>query len=115
MLAAALTVWILFSIWLLAPLLHLPAGIARVAAALLAAEFAALLLYSYGSSGCTDPTCAPVAQAFGIAARTDIPVLAAVFVAFTTWQAARSLRTHGPSIEADGRLASADHPRQRAG
>jgi hypothetical protein len=112
MLAAALTVWILFSIWLLAPLLHLPAGIARVAAALLAVEFVTLLLYSYGSSGCVERTCAPVAQAFGIAARTDIPALAAVFVGFAVWQAARRLRTHAASIEADGRLAAADDRRR---
>lgn len=82
-LTAALTVWILFSFWLIAPLLGLPHPLRRVGAAILWAELVALLLYSYGSEGCLERTCAPVAQAAGIAARTDLPILAVAFLAIT--------------------------------
>jgi hypothetical protein len=38
------------------------------------------LVWSYGSQGCDERTCAPLAQAAGIAARTDVPILAAVYL-----------------------------------
>ena len=63
------------------PLLSLPRLLVRVAGVLLWAELAALLIYSYGSQGCNASTCAPLAQAAGIAARTDLPILTAAFVA----------------------------------
>ena len=52
-------------------------------------ELVALLLWSYGADVCADRTCAPVAQAFGIAARMDIPALAAAFLVFAgvQWRA----------------------------
>jgi hypothetical protein len=95
MLAAAVTVWILFSIWLLVPLVHLPRSLARVAAALLWAELTALLVYSYGIEGCDDATCAPVARAAGIAARTDVPILTAAFIAIACVQLVRGARVGG--------------------
>jgi hypothetical protein len=107
MVAAALTVWILFAVWIVAPLLHLPPLIARVAAVMLCTEIVALLLWSYGSEGCNERTCAPLAQAFGIAARTDIPILAAAFVGFAGYVAVRRLDALGPSIEAEGRIEQA--------
>jgi uncharacterized membrane protein YagU involved in acid resistance len=82
MLAAAVTVWILFSFWLIVPLLRLPRGLGRVAGALLWAELFALLVWSYGVEVCAERTCAPVAQALGIAARIDIPLLGAAFLVF---------------------------------
>jgi hypothetical protein len=96
MLAAAVTVWILFSFWLITPLLHLPPGLGRVAGLLLWAELAALLVWSYGSEGCFERTCAPVAQAAGIAARTDLPILAGAFLVLTALQLARRARFSGP-------------------
>ena len=95
MLAAAVTVWILFSIWLIVPLLRLPRSLARVAAALLWVELTALLVYSYGSEGCNEPTCAPLARAAGIAARTDVPILTATFIAVACVQLARGVRVGG--------------------
>jgi hypothetical protein len=95
MLAAAVTVWVLFSLWLIAPLLHLPRSVARVAGVLLWAELAALLIYSYGSEGCSEATCAPLAQAAGIAARTDVPILTAAFVAIAGVLLARRGRVSG--------------------
>ena len=47
---------------------------------LLSVELGMLAIWSYGSEGCDERTCAPLAQAAGIAARTDVPVLAAVYV-----------------------------------
>jgi hypothetical protein len=80
MLAAALTVWTMFSLWLIAPHAQMPLRVARIAGTLCGAELVALLLWSYGASTCVERTCAPVAQAVGIAARVDIPALAAAFV-----------------------------------
>ncbi len=74
--AAALTLWLMFSLWVAAPALDLPRGIARTAAALLTAELVALLSWSYGC----DVECTPAADVAGTAARTDIPVLAVLFI-----------------------------------
>jgi hypothetical protein len=108
MLAAALTVWILFSFWLTAPLIRVPPRLRRIGAALLWAELAALLVYSYGVEGCLEDTCAPLAQAAGIAARTDLPILAGAFLAITCAHVARA------SITAHGRRAAPGHARERA-
>jgi len=80
MLAAAMTMWTMFSVWLIAYCAGLPARIGRMAMGLLALEFGMLAIWSYGSEGCSERTCAPLAQAAGIAARTDVPILAAVYV-----------------------------------
>ena len=91
MLAAAITLWTMFSIWLIAPHARIPAGIGRVAGILCVAEFVALLTWSFGVQGCHERTCAPLGQAAGIAARTDIPVLAAAFLVFAAvrWRRAQ--------------------------
>jgi hypothetical protein len=93
MLAAALTVWILFSFWLTAPLLSIPLQLRRIGAWLLWAEIAALLIHSYGTEDCQDETCAPLAQTVGIAARVDLPILAAAFLAVTLVHLARRRAT----------------------
>ena len=55
---------------------------------LLGAELVVLLLWSYGTEGCLEPGCAPLAQAAGIAARVDVPILAGLFlVARCPWAA----------------------------
>jgi hypothetical protein len=86
MLAAAITVWTTFSIWLIAPHAHAPPRIARIAGMMCSAELLALLVWSYGVDVCAERTCAPVAQALGIAARIDIPLLAAAFLVFACLQ-----------------------------
>jgi hypothetical protein len=78
-LVAAITLWAMFSLYLIVPIAGLPDVIARIAAILGTAELVALLMWSYGSEDCSDSTCAPIAQAAGIAARADIPLLAAAF------------------------------------
>jgi hypothetical protein len=90
MLAAAATIWMMFSLWLIVPIAGLPAGVARVAAILVSAELIALLIWSYGTENCVDSTCAPFAQAAGIAARTDIPALAGAFLVVAVVQVRRS-------------------------
>jgi hypothetical protein len=82
MVAAAITIWTMFSVWLIVPLAGLPGKMARVAGILVSVELIALLTWSYGTEDCSEPTCAPLAQAAGIAARTDIPALAAAFLFF---------------------------------
>jgi hypothetical protein len=89
MVAAAMTLWTMFSLWLILPLVGLPPRVARVALALSAAELVALLTWSFGVEGCHEPTCAPLAQAAGIAARTDVPALAALFLVVTALEVRR--------------------------
>jgi hypothetical protein len=95
MVAAAITLWTMFSLWLIAPTVGMPETTARIAITLSAVEFVMLLVWSYGVESCADETCAPLAQAAGVAARTDVPALAVAFVAFTLLQCAgvRSRRT----------------------
>ena len=83
MVAAAITLWTMFSLWLLAPMVGLPRVTSRIAIVLLGVELVALLGWSYGIEGCEDETCAPLARAAGIAARTDVPALAAAFLVAT--------------------------------
>jgi hypothetical protein len=80
MVAAAMTLWTMFSVWLIAYCARLPARIGRIAIGLMWLELGLLAIWSYGSEGCDVRTCAPVAQAAGIAARTDVPILAVVYV-----------------------------------
>jgi hypothetical protein len=71
----------MFSVWLIAHCAELPPRIGRLAMGLLVVELVMLGIWSYGSEHCLERTCAPIAQAAGIAARTDVPILAAVYVA----------------------------------
>jgi hypothetical protein len=80
MLAAAGTLWLMFAVWISAPTAGLPRAIERAAAVLLGAELVALLAWSYGTEQCDGRTCAPLAQASGVAARVDIPVLAVLLL-----------------------------------
>jgi hypothetical protein len=92
MLAAALTIWILFSLWIIAGCAGLPRPIGRMAALLLVLELGSLMIWSYGSESCDERTCAPLAQAAGIAARTDVPLLAAAFIVITVVRLGRGAR-----------------------
>jgi hypothetical protein len=96
MVAAAMTVWTMFSVWLIAQCVGLPARIARMAMVLLWVELGALMVWSYGSQGCDERTCAPLAQAAGIAARTDVPILAAVYLIGAVLWLDRLRRTRVP-------------------
>jgi hypothetical protein len=90
MVAAAATLWLTFSLFLIAPLVEMPALTGRIAIGLCATELVALLTWSFGSERCDEPTCAPIAQAAGIAARTDLPALTVVFFVVVLLQLRRS-------------------------
>jgi hypothetical protein len=83
MVAAALTLWVMFSLWIIAGCVSLPQPVGRVALVLLLLELGSLLIWSYGAEQCDERTCAPLAQAAGIAARTDVPILAVMFLVIT--------------------------------
>jgi len=89
MVAAALTLWVMFSLWMIAGCVRLPDPVGRVALLLLLLELGALLTWSYGAERCDERTCAPLAQAAGIAARTDVPILAAAFLVITVVRLSR--------------------------
>ena len=96
MIAAAATIWILFSVWLLAPYIGIAPRAARLVAWALVAEFALLLVWSYGTEFCDGRECSPLAQAAGVAARVDLPILAVVIVAAAV-RTATARRMGGPS------------------
>ena len=72
------TIWTLWSCWLVCQYAHAPLLFTRGAAALLGAEFAALLVRSFG---CGDAGCGIGARAAGSVATIDVPALAALLVA----------------------------------
>jgi hypothetical protein len=71
-LIAPATIWCLFGLFLVFPMLGLPAALQRAVATLIVAEFAALLLHSYGS--------APLAAVGRQAASIDVPLLGVAVV-----------------------------------
>src|SRR5438034_6203383 len=78
--AAALTVWITFGAWLILPTVNAPARFSRIALWLCGAELLAAAIWTYGSDGCDERPCAPVAEAARTAAALDIPFLTGVAV-----------------------------------
>jgi hypothetical protein len=77
-LAAALTVWITFAAWLILPTVDAPARFSRIAIWLCGAELVAAAIWSYGSEGCNQRPCAPLAETARAAAALDIPFLTGV-------------------------------------
>jgi hypothetical protein len=114
MVAAAMTVWTMFSVWLIAYCADLPGRIGRMAMGLLLLELVMLGIWSYGSENCLERTCAPLAQAAGIAARTDVPILAALFVACASISLGRSGRgAAGPPAASEPRRGPRRTPASR--
>lgn len=77
---AAVTLWICFSGFLIFPVLGAPRLLGRASASLLSAELLALLIWSYGSQGCTQRPCGAVAETARTAAAQDVPGLTAALV-----------------------------------
>jgi len=75
-LAAAVTLWLTFGLWISAGHLGLPRAVARTAAGIALVELVALLAASYACEGLS---CSAFGDVAGTAARVDIPVLAVVF------------------------------------
>ena len=80
-LVAAATIWIMFSCFLIFPMLGVPAHLQRSAAGLLASEIVAVLVWRFGSEDCVRRPCAPLAEAGYTAASVDVPLLAVAVVA----------------------------------
>jgi hypothetical protein len=89
MLAAAMTIWIMFSLWIISGCARLPHPVGRIALMLLLLELGTLMVWSYGSERCDGRACPAVAQAAGIAARTDVPILAGGFLVVTVVRLSR--------------------------
>jgi hypothetical protein len=92
-LAAGVTIWGLWSCWLVAQHARAPALLTRSAATLLVAELVALAAHSFG---CGHNGCNQTADLAGGAATYDIPALSATLVVLATsyaWRrAARAAR-----------------------
>jgi hypothetical protein len=85
------TLWSMFSCMLIFPMLGMPAYLYRAACTLLAAEFVSVLVWSFGSDGCTARPCAPLAEAGRTAASVDVPLLASAVI---TLAIIRGVRHH---------------------
>jgi hydrogenase/urease accessory protein HupE len=96
MAAALATLWILFSVWLLGPHVGMARRAEQLVGAACAAELVLLLAWSYGTETCDDRACAPLAQAAGVAARIDLPVLSVVLV-LAALRTTTARRMGGPS------------------
>jgi hypothetical protein len=91
---ATATLWGLFSCFLIFPLLRLPAYMHRAAMTLLVAELLALAMWSYGSEGCIERPCAPVAEVGRTAASVDVPLLGVALVVLAVIRGLRVWRRH---------------------
>ena len=91
--AAAATIWSMFSCFLLFPRLGLPAVLHRTAMTLLTAELVALAMWSYGSEGCLQRPCAASAEAGRMAAGVDIPLLSLALLVVAGICGVRAWRT----------------------
>lgn len=89
---ATLTIWAMFSCFLLFPRLGLPPLMHRTAMALLAAELVALAMWSYGSEGCVERPCSGIAEAGRTAAALDVPLLSAALVLLAVFSGVRRWR-----------------------
>ncbi len=75
------TLWSMFSCFLIFPQLGLPLYLRRAATSVMAAEFVAMLVWSFGSEECVERPCGAIAEAGRTAAAVDVPLLALAVVA----------------------------------
>lgn len=83
MLLAAVALWLLWSAFLIFPILAVPRFLIRAGIVLLGVEFLALLMWSYGSESCAERPCGAFAEAARSAATQDLPLLTAVLLGST--------------------------------
>jgi hypothetical protein len=79
-LVGTMTIWSLFSAFLLFPRFGLPRFLQHGAAALLALEIIAILAYSYAADGCAQAPCSVTAEAWRVLASQDLPALAVLLI-----------------------------------
>jgi hypothetical protein len=75
------TLWSMFSCVLIFPMLGMPMYMQRAVTTLMAAEFVAMLVWTFGSDECIERPCAPLAEAGRTAAAVDLPLLALAVIA----------------------------------
>jgi hypothetical protein len=75
------TLWSMFSCVLIFPMLGMPVYLQRAVTSLLAAEFVAMLVWTFGSDECIERPCAPLAEAGRTAAAVDVPLLSLTVIA----------------------------------
>jgi hypothetical protein len=109
-LAAALTVWITFGAWLFLPTVNAPARFSRIALSLCGAELVAAAIWSYGSEGCVQRPCAPLAETARTAAALDIPCLTGVALALGWAYAMRHVRREALAQRGGPSQARAEDP-----
>jgi hypothetical protein len=90
--AAFLTIWAMFSCYLLFHVMELPVLLPRTAMTLLVAELLALGIWSYGSEDCLRRPCGAAAETARDAAAFDVPLLAGLFVLVTAIGGLRAAR-----------------------
>jgi hypothetical protein len=88
-LAAATTIWICFSVFLLGPVIGAPARVHRSAMTLLCGELFALLVWSQRAPNCELTRCSDVMRTARSAAALDLPALAVAGAALTVTLAYR--------------------------
>jgi hypothetical protein len=89
---ATVTLWSMFSCFLLFPRMGLPPLMHRTAMTLLVAELVALAIWSYGSEGCVERPCSVAAETGRTAAALDVPLLAAALIALAMIRGMRIMR-----------------------
>jgi hypothetical protein len=95
-LTTALTVWITFGAWLFLPTVNAPARFSQIALSLCGAELVAAAIWSYGSEGCIQRPCAPLAETARTAAALDIPFLTGVALVLGLAYGMRRARVQAP-------------------
>jgi hypothetical protein len=83
------TLWSMFSCFLIFPHLGLPSYLRQAATTVMAAEFVAMLVWSFGSEECAERPCGPVAEAGRTAAALDVPLLGLAVIALAIMRGVR--------------------------
>lgn len=94
-LIAAVTLWGLFSAWLLFPQLGVPRMLRLAVAWLIWLELLAVLAWAFGSEDCLRRPCGAIAETGRTAARLDLPLLSVAVLCLAIAYGLRRGRTAG--------------------
>jgi hypothetical protein len=100
---ATLTLWCLFSMWLLFPYLDVPRMLVVAAGMLAWIELISLITWGLASEDCVHRPCSELAETARLAADTDVPALSAVVLALVIAEAVRRGRAVGRARAARSR------------
>jgi hypothetical protein len=99
-LIAAVTLWGLFSAWLLFPQLGVPRMLRLAVAWLSWLELVAVLVWAFGSEDCVRRPCGAVAETGRSAAGLDLPLLSVAVLCLAVAYGLRRGRNAGPAPRA---------------